>query len=231
MTRMTSARLAGVTYLVYIAIDAPAGAFFGRATDARGIAAQFARLSEHAADVRISAVLMLLTSIVALALAVGLYGVTREQDHEIATLGLICRVGEAVLNALAPIAMVGVLWLATRTGSNALDAAAAQTLGAFLLQARNWIWISCGMLFAVGSTAFCWLLLRGRSIPVPFAWLGVIGSALLVVGLPLELSGVIRAPITQFMWLPIAAFEIPMGFWLAIKGVRPRASALQPTVS
>jgi uncharacterized protein DUF4386 len=221
MTRMTSARLAGVTYLLYIAVDAPALALFSRATDAQGIAAKLTRMAEHSADVRIAAVLMLLTSIVALALAVGLYGTTRDEDHELATLALVCRVGEGALNAIAPIAMVGLLWLATTTGPNAPDAAATQTLGAFLLQARNWIWTSCAMLFAVGSTVFCWLLLRGRMIPVPFARLGVIGSALLVVGLPLELGGVIHAPVTQFLWLPIAAFEIPMGFWLAIKGVRP----------
>ena len=35
--------------------------------------------------------------------------------------------------------------------------------------------------FAVGSTIFCWLLLRGQMIPVALAWLGTAASALLVV--------------------------------------------------
>lgn len=43
--------------------------------------------------------------------------------------------------------------------------------------------------FAVGSTIFSWLLLRGRLIPVPLAWLGVIASALLAVILPLQVAG------------------------------------------
>jgi hypothetical protein len=43
--------------------------------------------------------------------------------------------------------------------------------------------------FAVGSTLFSWLLLRGRMIPVPLAWLGVLASVLLVVLLPLEAAG------------------------------------------
>ena len=33
---------------------------------------------------------------------------------------------------------------------------------------------------AIG-TAFCWLLLRGRMIPSPLAWLGVIASVLLML--------------------------------------------------
>src|SRR5712691_3715900 len=40
--------------------------------------------------------------------------------------------------------------------------------------------------FAVGSTLFCWLLLRGRMIPAALAWLGVLASVLLVVILPLQ---------------------------------------------
>jgi hypothetical protein len=31
---------------------------------------------------------------------------------------------------------------------------------------------------------------------------------------------VLRGPVTQLMWLPMAAFEIPLGLWLLIKGVR-----------
>ena len=73
---------------------------------------------------------------------------------------------------------------------------------------------------ALGSTFFSWLLLRGRMIPTALAWLGVVASVLLVVALPLQLGGVLRGAVTQFMWLPMAAFEIPLGFWLIIKGVR-----------
>jgi hypothetical protein len=56
-------------------------------------------------------------------------------------------------------------------------------------------------------------------IPVALAWLGVIASVLLVVGLPLQLSGVLSGLVTQLMWIPMAAFEIPLGVWLLIKGV------------
>jgi hypothetical protein len=39
------------------------------------------------------------------------------------------------------------------------------------------------------------------------------------VGLPLQIAGVLRGSITQLMYLPMLAFEIPLGLWLLIKGV------------
>ena len=89
--------------------------------------------------------------------------------------------------------------------------------------------------FAVGSTLFCWLLLRGRMIPIALAWLGVIASVLLVVILPLQLAGLFggsmswSASITWLVWLPMLAFEVPLALWLLVKGVSvPKTSATQP---
>lgn len=79
--------------------------------------------------------------------------------------------------------------------------------------------------FAVGSTLFCWLLLRGRMIPAALAWLGVIASVLLVVILPLQLAGLFggqttwSASVTWLIWLPMLAFEVALALWLLIKGV------------
>jgi hypothetical protein len=80
------------------------------------------------------------------------------------------------------------------------------------------------MLFAVGSTFFCWLLLRGRMLPRALAWTGLIASVILVVGLPLQLAGQLGAPLTMLMWMPMLAFEVPGGLWLLMKGVPPSHS-------
>jgi hypothetical protein len=79
--------------------------------------------------------------------------------------------------------------------------------------------------FAVGSTLFCWLLLRGRMIPIALAWLGVVASVLLVVILPLQLAGLFggsmswSASVTWLVWLPMLVFEVTLALWLIIKGV------------
>jgi len=85
--------------------------------------------------------------------------------------------------------------------------------------------------FAVGSTIFSWLLLRGRMIPVALGRLGVVASVLLVVILPLQRAGLLGGPtswsssVTWLIWLPAAAFEIALALWLLIKGVSTPALA------
>ena len=222
MTRTTNARIAGATYLFYIAAAFSDMVLFDRATSAEGIAAKLAGIAQHASDVRIAVVLSLLTCFAALVLAVTLYRITRDEDHDLAMLALTCRVGEGVLTAIFILATLGLLWLGTDAGANTPDGGAAYTLGAFLLKVQSWNTIIGATFFAVGSTLFSYLLLRGRMIPISLAWLGVLGSGLLVVGLPLQLAGFIKGSVTLFMWLPVALFEVTLGPWLLIKGVAAR---------
>jgi hypothetical protein len=135
-------------------------------------------------------------------------------------LGLSFRVGEGVLAALGALTSLGVLWLAT----DAAQVQATTTLAELLIQVQGWNVTIIATFFALGSTAFSWLLLRGRLIPVPLAWIGVVASIILVIGLPLRLVDAIGGTVTQLMWLPMAVFEIPLGFWLLIRGVRPAAA-------
>lgn len=173
MTRTTNARVAGFTFLFYIA---------------SGMASLALAARPHATDV-----LSVCTALSALVLGVTLYSLTREQDSDLALLALVCRVIEA---------MPG-------TG---------QGMGAIF--------------FAVGSTLFCWLLLRGRMIPVPLAWLGVVASALLFTVLLAQRAGLFAgatnwsSSITWMVWLPALVFEIALAFWLLIKGVTPANATL-----
>ena len=167
MTLRTNARVAGFTFWIYFAA---------------GIASLLL-----AGNAPATAVLSLVTSFSALVLGVTLYAITREQDPDIAMLGLTCRVIEAV------------------PGHGEIY-------------------------FAVGSTAFCWLLLRGRMIPVALAWLGVIASVLLVILLLLQLAGFFggarnwSSPVTWAVWLPMLVFELTLAVWLITKGVATPAA-------
>jgi hypothetical protein len=216
MTRTTNARIAGFTFLFYIAAGIASLALFGRAAGGEGIAAKLAGIAQHASAVRVTVVLDLLQCFSALVLAVTLYAITREQDRDLAMLALTCRVGEGVIAAIGIPSTLGLLWLATAAGASAPDTAAAHALGAFLLRGNVAL---TATFFAVGSTLFSYLLLRGRMIPIPLAWLGVAASALLVVCLPLQLAGFLRGPVTSLMWFPMLAFEVPLALWLLIKGV------------
>jgi hypothetical protein len=170
MTPMTNARIAGLTYLLYIGLDFP---------------------TLFMSNKNAAAVLTMFGAVNALVLAVALYGVTREVMPDLALLAMVCRVGEGILGA-------------SQAGP-----------------------VRGGFFFAVGSTIFCYLLLRGRLIPTGLAWLGLGASVLLVVLLPATLGGVLHRPFSDLIWAPMAAFEIPAGFWLIMRGVRmPTATAV-----
>ena len=83
MTRTTNARIAGFTFLLYIAAGVTGMVLFGRAASGEGIAAKLVSIGQHATDVRVSVVLSLLTCFAALVLAVTLYGITRDEDHSL----------------------------------------------------------------------------------------------------------------------------------------------------
>ena len=169
MTRGTNATIAGFTLVAYIAAGMSSMAVAGNAGA--------------------SALLAVIQSFCALVLGVTFYAITREEDHDLAMMGLICRVIEA-----AP-------------GHGEIY-------------------------FAVGSTIFSWLLLRGRMIPVAVAWLGVIGSAALVLLLAVQTAGFLggprnwSSPLTWAAWSPMLVFELALAAWLITKGItRPTSFA------
>lgn len=216
---LIDARVAGFTFLFYIAVGIAQMVVAGGATSGEGAAAKLASMAQHAPQVRISLVLGLLTCFAALVLGVTLYRITRHQGQGLALLALTCRVGEGVIGSIYIPITLGLLSLATATGANAPDTSSADALVPFLLAARGWNPVIGATFFAVGSTLFSYLLLRGRIIPVALAWLGVVSSALLVVVLPAQLAGVLDEPIALYMWLPMAVFEVVLALWLLIKGV------------
>ncbi len=222
MTRTTNARIAGFAFLFYIAVGITQ-MVLGAAISAPETAARLALMAQHPSRVQVELLLTVLTSVTALTLAVALYALTRDEDRDLAILALCCRVGEGMLGMIAPMITLGLLWLATTTegGTAVRDTPAVLVLAGFLRKLGGWNTITAAVLFAIGSTIFSWLLLRGRMIPRSLAWVGVAASVLLVVLLPLELAGVVSGAITKIIWLPMAAFEIPLGLWLLVKGVPP----------
>jgi hypothetical protein len=87
---------------------------------------------------------------------------------------------------------------------------------------------------AVGIAVFCWLLLRGRMIPVALAWIGLIASILFAMLLLLQVDGFFggprnwSSPVTWALSLPLLVFQLALAFYLLAKGVAtptPKESA------
>ena len=213
MSHRAAARLAGLAFLLYIAVGILTLVLSTRAMAGHGVEAKLASVAQHMPDLRIAVLFVLFTSFCALVLGVTLWGLTREQDPVLAMLALTCRVCEGLAGALGVQRTMGLLWLA---GPDAPDAATARTLGTWLLEGQ--VSGVAAIFFSVGSVLFAWLLLRGRMIPAPLAWLGVVASAAAVVVLPLEFVDLFPGRWIWYVWLPLAAYEIPLALWLLFKG-------------
>lgn len=224
MTRRTNARLAGFLFLFYIAVGLTSLALFSRAVGgAQDTAAKLASLAQHAPLVRGTVVLSLLIFLIAVSLGVTLYALTRDQDRDLALIGLCCRVTEGVLAAMSASGRLELLAIAeASTAATGPDAAATVALGGLMLQ-EGWTGSITAACFAIGSLLFSWLFLKARSIPVLLAWLGVIASLLLVVLLPAQSAGVIGA-VPMIAWMPMLLFEVVLAFWLLIKGAAEPAT-------
>lgn len=215
MTRTTNARVAGITFLLYIAIGV-ASLVVGRGATAGDVtAARLASIAAHAPQLRATMLLGMLTGFCAFVLGVALYGLTRDEDHDLALLALLCRAAEGILGAI-PVS-VALLWLAN-VGGGGPDAAAAGALAPLLFKVGSWKTLIGSTFFAVGSTIFCWLFVRGRIVPAALAWLGVVASVLLAVVVPLQLAGIVSGPFTNYAWAPMAVFEVAVAGWLLVKG-------------
>jgi hypothetical protein len=235
MTRKTNARLAGFAFLFYIVTGIASLALSNQARGANrpeNTAAKLAAIAQHAMTMRLTVLLTLCGFLSAVVLGVTLYALTRDEDRELALLGLICRATEgvnAVSAAGATLRLLAVATMATgltgATGSTAAvgtDAAAMNALGGSLLGQGGWTGNISAICFVLGSTLFSYLFLRARSIPLTLAWLGLLASLLLLVVLPLGLLGLVE--VGFLMWLPMLVFEVAFALWLIIRGVKPPAN-------
>lgn len=228
MSRTTNATLAGFTSLFYMGVGIANEVLMGRAKGAEGVAAKLARIGEHATEVRVATLLALLECLSAIVVGVALYGVTREQDHELALLALVCRAAEGIINSVNIPGNLELLWLAqARNGASPLDAATTHALGTFLLIPGGPI---AAIFFAVGMGVFSYLLLRGRMVPTWLAGWGVVACSILLIGLPIQVSGFFTGPLTGYQWVPAIGFNGVLGLWLLIRGVAspPRLERVAP---
>ena len=167
MTVTTNARIAGATFLIYIAAGMSSLVLVG--------------------NTPATAVLALVTSLSALVLGVTLYAITRTVDPDLAMLGLVCRAIEAVPGpgeiffAVASAAFswlllrgrmipISLAWLGVIASVLLVILLPLQTAG-FFGGPRAWsspvTWAVWSPLLVFELALALWLLIKGVAIPAP----------------------------------------------------------------
>jgi hypothetical protein len=217
-------RVAGFSFLFLIATGLAGPVMWSGVRTTRGISDTLASISENSGRVRFSLVLVAVAGLTTVVLAAMLYATVKHQDRNLAILALSLRTVEA---GLSTIGMFDTLVLLSLSQGSSKDAPSVQVMADLLMNVR-WMGTNIGAIFfAAGSTLYCYLLLKARSIPVPLAALGVVGSLLILVGVPWQtaLSHQTFSGASAVIWFPIGIFEIIAGVWLMVKGANVPTTA------
>jgi len=171
----------------------------------------------------IGAFLMLLNTVVDVGKGVLFFPILEHHGKRTALVYLAAIVVQVVFLDLGVIFLLMLVPLANiAADAGASSAAWAPGLGALLSDSNT-------IAYNVGQATLCFggvflsiLLFRTRLIPRALAGLGVVGYMLHAAGSVSEIFGL---PLSLFLLIPGAIFEVGIALWLIIKGFQPAAVA------
>ena len=217
------ARIAGIMYVVIIVI----GLLHAALIDAELIVPADEATSAVTSvansvffRVGIAATLVMYASVVVLSWS--LYVLLKAVNRNLALLAMLLRLGEAILGAATVLVSLIVLHLVSGEESlAAFEAGQLQALVAVFLHVRT-AGLDIVLVFVgLGGTLFCYLFFTSKYVPrVLAAWGMFTYVSMLVVALMSILFPDHPVIIESVLYSLGAGFELVMGFWLLIKGVK-----------
>lgn len=164
----------------------------------------------------------LLTIAGVIPLVAGLYIVLKPVGRELALLGMLWRVVEnAILAMLTFASFTALALLGGGDFMRALAPQAAHDLVYALIRVHSW-GFQVGFLFlGLGQIVFSLLWWRSRYVPRWLAGLGIVASSIMVA---MALGIIVWPPlygiVTMAYMAPMGLYEIGLGLWLLIRGIR-----------
>ena len=219
----TAAKAAGLLYLFTSATAIFAEFFVRGRLIVRGDAVETAKnivASERLFRLGIASDLITELGVVALVWA--LYVVLKPIDRNLALLAAFWRLTEASVFTVSVVdALAAVLLLSGADYLQAVGTQQLQVLALFFVSLQGAGWRIGYVFLGLGSTVFSYLWLKSRYIPRALAIGGVFSSLLLAIGtLAIMVFPSLAAVVTLVYMAPMAVYEVTLGFWLLVKGIR-----------
>jgi len=172
--------------------------------------------------VRLSSLVQLLTSSGIVVLAVLLYIVLHKQNKIIALVALGWWLAEAIFLAISQLGVLALLPLSLDfVQAGAPVHAYYQTLGAFLYNGLYNNGITIHMWFyCIGGLLWYSLFYASKYIPRVISLWGLLAVSVGLIGIVFQLLGY---DVSIFVFLPIAPFEVTIGVWLMLRGIKEQS--------
>ncbi len=232
----SAVKVAGIAYLLALIIPTLSTIFiFSKLIVSGNDAATAYNIMANELLFRIGITSDLIMATIIVVHALVLYVILKTVNKDLALLALSWRLGEASLVCVA--ALCGLITLLLLNGtvySVVFDTAQLQALAGLFLDIRYAVYFSIVYVFlGLGSTIFNYLFLKSKYIPGSLAALGIFSYLLLLIYafvnilLP-DYAAMIQIQMVCF--LPSCLFEIVIGLWLLLKGVKVQRLATSEAI-
>jgi len=219
----TAARIVGLLYLLLMVTGMFAEFFARGQLIVAGDAVQTARnIAESERLFRMGVVSNLITFAGDVALAVALYVVLRPVSNSLALVATFWRLVEsAVLGVTAFFDFAALVLLSGADYLRVFDTEQLQALARAFISVQG-AGYRIGLVFlGLGSIVFAYLWFKSRYIPRALSGLGIFASLLLtIVSLGIMVFPKLAPVVTPLYFAPMFFFEVGLGLWLLIKGIR-----------
>lgn len=227
----TAAKVVGFIYLIAMATSMFAELYAQGPLIVRGDAMQTAiNIAASERLYRIGSVIHLLTFASDAVIAVALYVVLRPVNRNVALLAAFWRLANCAILAVSILNDFAALrFLSGADYLRAFEPEQLQVLARVFISVRA-AGFQVGFVFlGLGSTVFSYLWLKSRYIPRGLAAWGIFSSLLLALGTLAIMVFPGLAVVGLTYMAPMFFYEVGLGLWLLIKGLRiPAPQALPP---
>jgi hypothetical protein len=221
-------RLLGAAFLFVVLTSLSCGLLLKSAAGSGSTSDLLVSISNNPDLARLAILDGMLNSTGIVALAVLLYVVLKEQGKLMARVALGLWLAEAVFNAIMQMGLLALIPL------SAEFVAAGAPAGSFYLTLGDFLYhgvYSQGMtihmwFYCMGGLLWYYLFYRSNYIPRAISLFGLLAVVLGLGSVVFQLLGY-EVPI--LLSLPLLPFEIAIGAWLLIKGIREQPTAVIPT--
>jgi hypothetical protein len=217
------ARIAGFIYLFAMAMGIFSQSFvLGKIVVSGDAAATAGNILAFEGLYRLGIAVDVVTFVSDVVIAWAFYELLKSVDNSLALLGAFLRIADAAILAVVTLNGLMTLRLLTDGGyGRVFELSQLQGLARLYLSARG-LGFYIGFVFlGLGSMVFAYLLFRSRYVPRALPAWGMFSSLLLALGsLAVLLFPWFAANVSTAYMVPMFFYEVPLGLWFLIKGVR-----------
>ncbi|MDH3199445.1 MAG: DUF4386 domain-containing protein [Myxococcales bacterium] len=215
------ARVAGAAYLVITIVAVLYGGLVeSRLIEAGNDAATAHNILAHESLFRIGIVLVLIIYVSVVVASWALYVILKTVHANLALLGLLLRMAEAIVGATTVLISFAVLFVLGGGSSNVFEPEQLQAFAGRFLDVRTAGLDIVLVFIGLGATIFCVLLFESRYIPRLLAAWGVFTYlSILLLALVSILFPSHPLMLETVLYSVGALFELVFGLWLVFKGI------------